>query len=95
VLAILVQSGRGGGLAGLGGGGGESLLSARAATPIAKATYVLGALLLFICMLLARMERLSEAPPVVPPREEELPMVPYESPADSPEGAPDDHPGGG
>ncbi len=55
VLAILVQSGSGGGLAGLGGAGGESLLGARAATPIAKATYVLGALLLFICMLLARM----------------------------------------
>ncbi len=55
VLAVLVQSGRGGGLAGMGGAGGESLLGARAATPIAKATYVLGALLLFICILLARM----------------------------------------
>ncbi len=55
VLAILVQSGSGGGLAGVfGGAGGESLLGARAATPIAKATYIMGGLLLFICMLLAR-----------------------------------------
>ena len=55
VLAILVQSGKGGGLAGLGGIGAEGLLGARSATPIAKATYVMGALLLFLCMLAARM----------------------------------------
>ena len=55
VLAILLQSGRGGGLASLGGMGGENLLGARAATPIAKATYVMGGLFLFICMLISRM----------------------------------------
>jgi preprotein translocase subunit SecG len=56
VLAILLQSGRGGGLAtSLGGLGGESLLGARAATPIARATYVMLALFIFSAMLLARM----------------------------------------
>jgi len=55
VLAILLQSGRGGGLASIGGMGGDTLLGARSATPIAKATYVMGALFLFICMLIARL----------------------------------------
>lgn len=55
VLAILLQSGRGGGLASLGGMGGENLLGARAATPIAKVTYVMGGLFLFICMLVSRL----------------------------------------
>ena len=54
VLAILLQSGRGGGLASLGGLGGDSLFGTRSSTPIAKATYVLGALLLFLCMLISR-----------------------------------------
>jgi preprotein translocase subunit SecG len=53
-LAILIQSGKGGGLAAsLGGLGGESLLGVRSATPIAKATYVMLALFIFICMLTA------------------------------------------
>jgi len=88
VLAILVQSGRGGGLAGLGGAGGESILGARAATPIAKATYVLGALLLFICMLLARMGHVQDAqfaPAPHAPREETAPMVPEDEPAPDPD----------
>jgi len=55
VLAILLQSGRGGGLASLGGLGGDALLGTRSATPIAKATYVMGALFLFILMLVARL----------------------------------------
>ena len=56
VLAILIQSGRGGGLAAsLGGIGGDSLLGARSATPIAKATSVMLALLFCIAMLMARM----------------------------------------
>ena len=55
VLAILLQSSKGGGLASLGGLGGDSLLGTRSATPIAKATYVMGALLLFTCMLLANL----------------------------------------
>ena len=54
-LAILIQSGKGGGLASIGGLAGDSLLGARSATPIAKATAVLGALLLFVCMLTARL----------------------------------------
>jgi preprotein translocase subunit SecG len=53
VLAILIQSGRGGGLAAsLGGMGGDSLLGARSATPIAKATYVMFGLFIFISLLL-------------------------------------------
>lgn len=55
VLAILLQAGRGGGLASLGGMGADSLLGARSATPISRATYVLAALFVFICMLLARL----------------------------------------
>lgn len=56
VLAILIQSGRGGGLAAsLGGIGGDSLLGVRSASPIAKATYVMLALFLFIGVLRARL----------------------------------------
>lgn len=56
VLAILIQSGKGGGLAAsFGGMGRDSILGVRAATPIAKATYVLLALFVFICILIARM----------------------------------------
>jgi len=56
VLAILIQSGRGGGLAAsLGGLGGDSLLGVRSASPIAKATYVMLALFLFIGVLRARL----------------------------------------
>ena len=55
VLVILLQSGKGGGLASLGGMSGESFLGTQSATPISKATYVIGALLLFMCMLVARM----------------------------------------
>jgi protein translocase SecG subunit len=57
VLAILLQRGKGGGLASLGGMGGDNLLGARAATPIAKATAIMGALFLFICLLIARLPR--------------------------------------
>lgn len=56
VGAILLQSGRGGGLAAsFGGVGGDSLLGARSATPIAKATYVMLALVLFSCLLIGRV----------------------------------------
>ena len=53
VCAILLQAGRGGGLASLGGLSGDSLLGTRSSTPIAKATYVMAALVLFLCMLIA------------------------------------------
>ncbi len=57
VLAILLQSGKGGGLStSLGGLGGDSLLGTHSATPIAKATYVMLGLVLFICVLIQRME---------------------------------------
>jgi protein translocase SecG subunit len=63
VCAILLQSGKGGGLASIGGMSGDALLGTRSATPIAKATYVLGGLFLFLCLLLAKM------PPPEPPAE--------------------------
>ena len=68
VCAVLLQSGRGGGLASLGGVSGDSLLGTRSATPIAKATYVLGALFLFISMLIAMRgrESVGEVPGVLP-----------------------------
>jgi protein translocase SecG subunit len=85
VLAILLQSGRGGGLASLGGLGGDSLLGTRSATPIAKATYVMLALFLFIFMLTQRLsQRLPEGePPLIgaperPPAE--APARPSETP---------------
>lgn len=55
VLMILIQSGRGGGLAALGGMDSEAVLGTHSATPIAKATYVVGALFIFTCMLTARL----------------------------------------
>lgn len=55
VCAILLQSGKGGGLAGLGGMGGEQILGTRAATPVAKATMALGVLFVLGSLLLARM----------------------------------------
>ena len=55
VLAVLIQSGRGGGLAAMGGLDTDALLGTRSATPIAKATYVMGALFIFLCMLVARL----------------------------------------
>ena len=61
VLAILLQAGRGGGLAAsLGGFGADSLLGAHSATPIAKATYVMLGLFVFIAILSAQM---GAAPP--------------------------------
>ncbi|MGD2174462.1 MAG: preprotein translocase subunit SecG [Candidatus Brocadiaceae bacterium] len=55
MLAILMQRGRGGGLAGyLGGLGGDSLLGVHSASPIARATYAMLALFVFIAMLIAR-----------------------------------------
>ena len=55
-LAILIQSGKGGGLAAsLGGIGADSLLGTHSATPIAKATYVMLGLSIFILILTARL----------------------------------------
>ncbi len=82
-LAILIQSGKGGGLAAsLGGLGGESLLGVHSASPIAKATYVMLALFLFNCVLIAIV-----GPPVVkgaglsekaapPPAQQPAPLAP-------------------
>lgn len=53
VCAILLQRGKGGGLASIGGMSGDSLLGTRSSTPIAKATYVLAGLLLFLCLLIS------------------------------------------
>lgn len=88
VLVILIQSGRGGGLAAsLGGMGGDSLLGARSATPIAKATYVMLGLFIFICVLVARMGpvRAPGAEPAAPPPVEQQgePGGPSRPPADT------------
>jgi preprotein translocase subunit SecG len=88
VLAILIQSGRGGGLAAsLGGLGGDSLLGARSATPIAKATYVMLGLFLVICMLTARLglaPRAEEGGLRLAPVEQEAPALPAEPEASAP-----------
>ena len=56
VLAVLIQSGRGGGLAGaLGGLGGESALGTHTTSTIAKITWVLGGVFMAACVLLAWM----------------------------------------
>ena len=68
VLAILLQSGKGGGLTNIVGGmGADSLFGTRSSTPIAKATYVMGALFLFICMLISRLGSVTvpEVPGVI------------------------------
>jgi protein translocase SecG subunit len=65
ILSILLQSGRGGGLASMGGMGDSKMLGARAATPIAKATYIMGGLFLFICMLVARLGNIQASSPQV------------------------------
>ncbi len=62
VLMILIQSGRGGGLAAMGGMDSEAVLGTHSATPIAKATYVVGALFVFTCMLAARLGLTGRAP---------------------------------
>lgn len=77
VLAILIQSGRGGGLAAsLGGLGGDSLLGTHSATPIAKATYVMLGLFVFICMLTARLGAHPEVDVGFMPQAETAPLLP-------------------
>jgi len=68
VLAVLLQSGRGGGLAGaLGGlGGAESALGTRATSTIAKITWVLGAIFLAVCLGIAWLDSSARIRPEVP-----------------------------
>lgn len=58
VLAVLLQSGRGAGLAGALGGmaGAESALGTRATSTIAKITWALGGVFLFVCLTMAWMK---------------------------------------
>ncbi len=93
VLAILIQSGRGGGLAAsLGGLGGDSLLGARSATPIAKATYVMLGLFLVICILAARLGPAPQAEagglPLLPGQPEAPAPVGTDRPAEARPGSP-------
>jgi preprotein translocase subunit SecG len=65
VLSVLLQSGKGGGLAGAfgGQGGGQAIFGGRgAATFLSKATTVLGALFLVTALMLAMVPRSQEAP---------------------------------
>ena len=69
-LAILIQSGKGGGLAAsLGGVGADSLLGTHSATPIAKATYVMLGLCIFILVLTARLGPVAAEDDVLIPAE--------------------------
>jgi protein translocase SecG subunit len=96
VLAILIQSGRGGGLAAsLGGLGGDSLLGTHSATPIAKATYVMLGLFVFVCMLAARLGAQPEVEAGFMREAEPAPLLPMpgagerqpkREPAQTPEG---------
>lgn len=63
VIAVLLQSGRGGGLAGaLGGiGGGESALGVRAASQIEKATGVMAGIFLGLALAIALLTGAGEA----------------------------------
>jgi preprotein translocase subunit SecG len=65
VISVLLQSGKGGGLAGAfgGAGGGQTIFGGRgAATFLSKATTVLGALFLVSALLLAMVPRGGHAP---------------------------------
>jgi preprotein translocase subunit SecG len=98
VLAILIQSGRGGGLAAsLGGVGADSLLGTHSASPIARATYVMLGLFFFISILAARMgvrQRAEDAfmpgepPPATVPAPGSAADMPVVPAAPAPEGAP-------
>ena len=93
VVAILIQSGRGGGLAAsLGGLGGDSLFGARSATPIARATYVMLALFIVICMLIARLPTLQPQPLVGPPPIPRPAPPPVAQPAAPPAATPEQPP---
>jgi preprotein translocase subunit SecG len=77
VLAILIQSGRGGGLAAsLGGVGADSLLGTHSASPIARATYVMLGLFFFISILAARMGVRERAEAGFIPLERPAPTAP-------------------
>lgn len=65
VISVLLQSGKGGGLAGAfgGQGGGQAIFGGRgAATFLSKATTVLGALFLVTALMLAMVPRGTQAP---------------------------------
>jgi preprotein translocase subunit SecG len=80
VGAILLQRGRGSGLASLGGMSGDTLLGMHSATPIAKATYVMAALFLFICILLAKLPRAESGPALTEPAAPAAPTTPAPPP---------------
>ena len=88
VLMILIQSGRGSGLAALGGMDSESVLGTHSATPIAKATYIVGALFIFICMLTARLSLIDQSGPgqsqidtgALPTQQEDMPTTSGQAP---------------
>jgi preprotein translocase subunit SecG len=67
VVSVLLQAGKGGGLAGAfggqGGGGGQAIFGGRgAATFLSKATAVLGALFLLTALMLAIIPRGTQGP---------------------------------
>ncbi len=99
-LVVLLQSGRGGGLAGIAAGGAtQQLLGTRTAPDILeKATWTLGALFIFLCVLtnffiggeeagqsvIQQGQATEQAPPVLPPVDAQ-PLQPGDGGATSPE----------
>lgn len=76
---ILIQRGKGGGLSGVFGGGGvEQAFGTRAATMAQKATAVLSALFLIICVWLGLIwhQRSPVAEPVFPDQTQQEPASP-------------------
>src|SRR5688572_8780542 len=63
-IIVLLQSGKGGGLASMGGGAGtDTLIGGRqAATLLTKASWVSGGLFLFLALVLSVMSSRSQAP---------------------------------
>ena len=96
-VIVLLQSGKGGGLAAMGGGAAatEGILGGRqAATVLTRATWTSGSIFLVLCLMLAILSSRAQAPtsilreetPAAAPSTE--PVVPGATPATPPAGAP-------
>lgn len=93
ILVVLLQAGRGSGMGGLFGGGGEALLSAPSGSAFIKKLTAIVALSfaftsLFLTVLTARknyrtvLERVPAPPPIETPQ---LPQTPIQAPIETPQ----------
>jgi preprotein translocase subunit SecG len=80
VILVLLQTGKGGSLAGVfgGGGGADSLLGTRATSFLVKATVVLSVLFLVLCLLLNWLGATGRNPQ----RYQDVPGSPEDAPAE-------------